>query len=221
MLKYKMTMLFILILFMCTFSFVTASTNDLELLGKVIYLDPGHGGLDPGAIYKDIEEEDINLEIAQKLRTVLESEGAIVYLTREGDYDLAVNNAVNRKRSDLSRRGNIINRSMCDLYLSIHLNADTSTTWKGAQVFYDDINPNNKKIAEIMQKVLKQDLKTNREYKKTSEMYLHKRVTRPGVLIEVGFITNPNERYLLKNGEYQIKVANSITRGIKKYFDEI
>ena len=216
-----MTMLFILILFMCTFSFVTASTNDLELLGKVIYLDPGHGGLDPGAIYKDIEEEDINLEIAQKLRTVLESEGAIVYLTREGDYDLAVNNAVNRKRSDLSRRGNIINRSMCDLYLSIHLNADTSTTWKGAQVFYDDINPNNKKIAEIMQKVLKQDLKTNREYKKTSEMYLHKRVTRPGVLIEVGFITNPNERYLLKNGEYQIKVANSITRGIKKYFDEI
>lgn len=206
---------------MCTFSFVTASTNNLELLGKVIYLDPGHGGLDPGAIYKDIEEEDINLEIAQKLRTVLESEGAIVYLTREGDYDLAVNNAVNRKRSDLSRRGNIINRSMCDLYLSIHLNADISTTWKGAQVFYDNINPKNKKIAEIIQTVLKEDLKTSREYKKTSEMYLHKRVTRPGVLIEVGFITNPNERYLLKTSEYQKKVANSINRGIKKYFDEI
>lgn len=221
MLKYKMTMLFILILFMCTFSFVTASTNNLDLLGKVIYLDPGHGGLDPGAIYKDIEEEDINLEICQKLRTALEKEGAIVYLTREGDYDLAVNNAVNRKRSDLSRRGNIINRSMCDLYLSIHLNADTSTTWKGAQVFYDDINPKNKKIAEILQAVLKEDLKTNREYKETSEMYLHKRVTRPGVLIEVGFITNPNERYLLRTEEYQLKVANSITRGIKKYFDEI
>ncbi len=221
MLKYKMTMLFILILFMCTFSFVTASTNNLDLLGKVIYLDPGHGGLDPGAIYKDIEEEDINLEIAQKLRSVLESEGAIVYLTREGDYDLAVNNAVNRKRSDLSRRGNIINRSMCDLYLSIHLNADVSTTWKGAQVFYDDINSKNERIAEIMQIVLKEDLKTNREYKKTSEMYLHKRVTRPGVLIEVGFITNPSERYLLRTEEYQTKVANSITRGIKKYFDEI
>ena len=221
MLKYKMTMLFILILFMCTFSFVTASSNNLDLLGKVIYLDPGHGGLDPGAIYKDIEEEDINLEISQKLRTVLESEGAIVYLTREGDYDLAVNNAVNRKRSDLSRRGNIINRSMCDLYLSIHLNADVSTTWKGAQVFYDDVNPKNKKIAEILQTVLREDLKTNREYKETDEMYLHKRVTRPGVLIEVGFITNPNERYLLKTSEYQLKVANSITRGIKKYFNEI
>ena len=69
--------------------------------------------------------------------------------------------------------------------------------------------------------ILKEDLKTTREYKKTGEMYLHKRVTRPGVLIEVGFITNPNERYLLKTSEYQIKVANSITRGIKKYFNEI
>lgn len=221
MLKYKISMLFVLLLFMCTFSFVNANEQDLSLLGKVIYLDPGHGGLDPGAIYKDIEEASINLDISKKLMTTLEQYGAIVYLTRNGDYDLAVNNAVNRKRSDLSRRGNIINRSMCDMYLSIHLNADTSTTWRGAQVFYDDINPNNEKIAKIMQQVLKEDLKSTRQYKETSDMYLHKRVTRPGVLIEVGFITNPNERYLLMQDSYQQKVANSITRGIIKYFEEI
>jgi len=220
-LKYKISMLFVLILFLCTFSFARADDQELILLGKVIYLDPGHGGLDPGAIYKDIEEATINLEISQKLMNVLEQQGAIVYLTRNGDYDLAVNNAVNRKRSDLSRRGNIINRSMCDLYLSIHLNADTSNTWKGAQVFYDDINPNNEKIAKIMQQVLKEDLKTTRKYKETSDMYLHKRVTRPGVLIEVGFITNPNERYLLTTDSYQQKVANTITRGVIKYFEEI
>jgi len=220
-LKYKISMLFILVLFICTFSFVSADQPKLSLLGKVIYLDPGHGGLDPGAIYKDIEEATINLEISKKLMNVLEQEGAIVYLTRNGDYDLAVNNAVNRKRSDLSRRGNIINRSMCDLYLSIHLNADISTTWRGAQVFYDDINPENEKIAKILQQVLKEDLKTTRAYKETSEMYLHKRVTRPGVLIEVGFITNPNERYLLMQDSYQLKVANTITRGIVKYFKGI
>jgi len=220
-LKYKISMLFVLILFLCTFSFARADDQELILLGKVIYLDPGHGGLDPGAIYKDIEEATINLEISQKLMNVLEQQGAIVYLTRNGDYDLAVNNAVNPKRSDLSRRGNIINRSMCDLYLSIHLNADTSNTWKGAQVFYDDINPNNEKIAKIMQQVLKEDLKTTRKYKETSDMYLHKRVTRPGVLIEVGFITNPNERYLLTTDSYQQKVANTITRGVIKYFEEI
>lgn len=221
MLKYKISMLFVLILFLCTFSFARADDQELILLGKVIYLDPGHGGLDPGAIYKDIEEATINLEISEKLMNVLEQQGAIVYLTRNGDYDLAVNNAVNRKRSDLSRRGNIINRSMCDLYLSIHLNADTSNTWKGAQVFYDDINPNNEKIAKIMQQVLKEDLKTTRKYKETNNMYLHKRVTRPGVLIEVGFITNPNERYLLTTDSYQQKVANTITRGVIKYFEEI
>ena len=72
-----------------------------------------------------------------------------------------------------------------------------------------------------MQKVLKEDLKTTRKYKLTNEMYLHKRVTRPGVLIEVGFITNPNDRYLLLKSDYQLKVANSITRGIIKYFKEI
>lgn len=221
MLKYKISMLFILIVFLCTFSFVSAGNQEFSLLGKVIYLDPGHGGLDPGAIYKDIEESSINLQISKKLMATLEQEGAIVYLTRNDDYDLAANNAINRKRSDLSRRGNIINRSMCDLYLSIHLNADVSTTWRGAQVFYDDINPNNIKIAQIMQQVLQEDLNSNREYKETSEMYLHKRVTRPGVLIEVGFITNPNERYLLMQDSYQQKVANTITRGIKKYFSEI
>lgn len=221
MFKYKISMLFILILFLCTFSFAKADEHHFSLLGKVIYLDPGHGGLDPGAIYKDIEEATINLEISKKLMETLEKEGAIVYLTRNGDYDLAVNNAVNRKRSDLSRRGNIINRSMCDLYLSIHLNADVSTTWRGAQVFYDDINPNNEKIAKIMQQVLKEDLKTTRKYKETNEMYLHKRVTRPGVLIEVGFITNPNERYLLTSETYQQKVANTITRGVIKYFEQI
>lgn len=221
MLKYKMVMLFMSILFMCTFSFVTASTDALPLLGKVIYLDPGHGGLDPGAIYKDIEEASINLEISKKLMEVLEKNGAIVYLTRDDDYDLAVNNAVNRKRSDLSRRANIINRSMCDLYLSIHLNADISTTWKGAQVFYDDINDKNQKIAAIMQKVLKKDFGTTREYKETNDMYLHKRVKRPGVLIEVGFITNPSERRQLMSNNYQQKLANTITKGVLQYFKEI
>ena len=221
MLKYKMVMLFMSILFMCTFSFVTASTDTLPLLGKVIYLDPGHGGLDPGAIYKDIEEASINLEISKKLMETLEKNGAIVYLTRDDDYDLAVNNAVNRKRSDLSRRANIINRSMCDLYLSIHLNADISTTWRGGQVFYDDINDKNQKIATIMQKVLKKDLGTTREYKETNDMYLHKRVKRPGVLIEVGFITNPSERRQLMSNNYQQKLANTITKGVLQYFKEI
>lgn len=221
MLKYRLSILFIFLLCLGGVYFVSADTPELELLGKVIYIDPGHGGLDPGAIYKDIYESDLNLEISNKLVETLESKGAIVYMTRYGNYDLSVNNAVNRKRSDLSRRANIINRSLCDLYISIHLNADTSSTWRGAQVFYDNINEKNIKIAEIMQKVLKEDLKTKRKYKEITNEYLHKRVKRPGVLIEVGFITNDNERYLLRQATYQQKVANAITRGVVKYFDSL
>ena len=139
----------------------------------------------------------------------LRKEGAIVYLTRYGDYDLAVTNAWNRKRSDLSRRANIINRSECDLYLSIHLNAEDSGTLYG----------DNKKIAEIFQKIFKDKLNSNRDYKENSTKYLQRRVSRPGVLLEVGFLSNSSERALLTNDTYQNKIVNAIKDGINIYFN--
>ena len=216
--KTKLLILCMFLFGIFSINYVEAETNDLKLLGKVIYLDPGHGGIDPGAVYKDIEEADINLEIVKKIQTLLEKYGAIVYLTRYGDYDLSVPNTINRKRSDLSRRGNIINRSNCDLYLSIHLNAESSSTWKGAQMFYDDNNKENEKIAEIFQQQFKKNLKTSREYKQKESFYLTKRVERPGILIEAGFITNPNERYLLTTESYQNKVASTILEATIEYF---
>ena len=149
----------------------------------------------------------------------LRKEGAIVYLTRYGDYDLAVTNAWNRKRSDLSRRANIINRSECDLYLSIHLNAEDSGTLYGAEVYYDTINPDNKKIAEIFQKIFKDKLNSNRDYKENSTKYLQRRVSKPGVLLEVGFLSNSSERALLTNDTYQNKIVNAIKDGINIYFN--
>ena len=92
-------------------------------------------------------ENDNAIEFLEDKLTKL---GAIVYLTRYGDYDLAVTNTINRKRSDLSRRSNIINKSNCDLYLSIHLNAETSSTWRGGQIFYDDINSENKDYKTVI-----------------------------------------------------------------------
>ena len=220
MIKFKIISLVIVILGIISFNKVYADNYSLPLLGKVIYIDPGHGGTDPGAVYKDIYESDINLNISKKIYDILINNGAIVYLTRDGDYDLSVTNALNRKRSDLSRRANIINKSMCDMYISIHLNADSSSTWRGAQVFYDDVNSKNEIIAKIMQEELSKNFNTNREYKETNEMYLHKRVERPGVLIEAGFITNPNERYLLMQDDYQQRMAQTIVDGIIRYFYE-
>lgn len=152
------------------------------------------------------------------LANLLEKNGAIVLLTRTGDYDLSVNNAVNRKRSDLSRRANIINESSGDLYISIHLNSIASSTWRGAQVFYDDINPKNEKLAKLLQNTLKKDLKSSREYKEMTDMYMYKRIKIPGVLVEVGFLSNDNERYLLLQKTYQDKVAKSLCGGIIEYF---
>lgn len=215
----KYYMLLFLILTLCSFNFVSAKKIEynLDLLGKVIYLDPGHGGADPGTIYKDIYEKDINLEICLKLQKVLEKEGAIVYLTRYGDYDLS-NNSYARKKSDLNNRAKIINESKADIYISIHLNSISSSTWRGAQVFYDDINEKNIEIANLFQEQLKNDLKTTRKVKEISTMLMNRKITVPGILIEAGFLSNPNDRYLLRQDDYQYKLCESIKQGLIKYF---
>ena len=163
----------------------------------------------------------INLQISKKLEDRLTKMGAIVYLTRNGDYDLSAIRTSNRKRSDLSRRVNIINKSKCDLFLSIHLNAEDTNTWRGAQVFYDDVNKMNKKLADTIQHQLKRDLNTTRKVKKVERLYLQRRTKVPGILIEVGFLSNANDRYLLKTDNYQQKVVNSIAKGLLLYFNEL
>ena len=216
----KIYSLFLLIVFICSFNFVEAGIkkSNLELLGKVIYIDPGHGGPDPGTIYKNIYEKDINLEICKKLQTILEEEGAIVYLTRYGDYDLSKSYTGSRKKSDLNNRAKIINDSKADLYISIHLNSISSSTWSGAQVFYDDVNEKNYDLALLMQEQLKTDLKTTRKVKEISTMLMNRKIVIPGILIEAGFLSNPNDRYLLRQADYQYKIVESIKKGIIKYF---
>lgn len=218
MLRYKICVLFLFIVGICSSSFVLARDNSLPLFGKVIYIDPGHGGVDPGAMYKDIKEKDINLSISNIISDKLTKLGAIVYLTRYDDYDLAITNTINRKRSDLSRRGNIINRSNCDIFLSIHLNAEETGIWSGAQVFYNNENKENEVLAKLLQKNFNKRLNSNREYKLANDLYLQKRVDRPGVLIEVGFLSNASDRYLLKQASYQNKVAVVVTDSIVEYF---
>lgn len=214
--KYKICVLFLFIISLYCFEFVNAN-NNFPLLGKIIYLDPGHGGLDPGAMYGGIKEKDINLEISKKVEEKLSELGAIVYMTRYGDYDLSVNNTINRKRSDLSRRSNIINKSDCDLFLSIHLNAEETNSYRGAQAFYADKNEKNIEIAKIFQEEFKKSLNSTRKYKKDNTLYLQKRLKVPGILLEVGFLSNSNERYLLKQETYQDKIATSITNATIKY----
>lgn len=217
MFRYKICVFLFLLLGIIGFNFVSAEENNLPLLGHIIYIDPGHGGLDPGAIYMNIKEAPINLEISEKLEEALTQKGAIVYMTRYGDYDLSLPNASNHKRSDLNQRIKLINESDCSLFLSIHLNADVSESWYGAQVFYDDINSENVILAEFLQNEFSKSLNSKRKIKEISDLYLYRKVERPGVLVEVGFLSNANERYLLRQDSYQQKLVDTITTGVINY----
>ncbi len=217
-LKIKVCVFFALIFLLFTVNYVSAENKSLPLISKVIYLDPGHGGADSGAYYKGVRESDLNLKISKTIMKALNAEGATVYLTRYDNYDLAVPNAYNRKRSDLSRRANVINKSGCDMFISIHLNASESVSWYGAQVYYDSINKENEKIAKIFSEEVKRYLETSREYKENNTKYMQHRINRPGILFEVGFLSNPNERLLLQDSKYQEKVAGVVSKAVIKYF---
>src|SRR5574344_389243 len=214
--KYKLIMIIILFSSMLFVGFID---NSFPLVQKTIYLDAGHGGVDKGASYDGIGESTINLSIVYKLKKLLEKNGAIVYLTRSGDYDLSLPNTSYRKRSDLKERSILINNSNADMYISIHLNAYTDFSWNGAQVFYDDINENNKYCAEVIQNSLKKSLGTTREAKLLKDQYMNSRIKLPGILIEAGFLSNSSERQKLKDSIYQDKIVNSIVNGIINFYN--
>lgn len=216
--RYRTIAVIVFLFLIVTMNKVNSYVDELPLLGKVIYIDPGHGGPDPGANYKNILEKDINLQISKVLSALLVEKGAIVYMTREDDYDLSPPHAYLRKRGDLSRRIKMINDSSCDVYLSIHLNATTSSTWKGAQVFYDNINDRNIILGTEIQNSFKSNLGSRRKLKEINDLYMYKDITRPGVLLELGFLSNPNERYILRKEYYQKRVSNAIIEGLIKYF---
>lgn len=206
--------MFLVIISICTISFLKIDGYELPLLGKIIYLDAGHGGVDVGANYKNIYEKDINLSIVKILASKLENMGATVYLTRYGDYDLSNVGVRYRKRSDLYNRAKVINNSTADIYISIHLNSTTSSVWSGAQVFYDDVNNDNIILANF----LKESIGTKREVVEISDMYFNRLVKIPGVLVEVGFLSNSYDRNNLINLDYQEKISDKIIDGIINYF---
>ena len=217
--KYKIIIIIGLFLSITIISKVYANANSYSLLGKTIYLDPGHGGIDSGATYKDIYEKDINLVLTKKLSQVLTSLGATVYLTRETDKDLALTKT-NRKRSDLINRAYLINKTKPDMYISIHLNYITNSKWKGLQIFYNDRNKENEVIASKLTEYLKEKTSNVREYKNNNTYYMYRNIDPPGVLIEVGFLSNPDDRYRLTHEEYQDILVSNIAYSIEKYFNQ-
>ena len=219
--KYKVLFLIMFIVLLMSLQFVDARVKPKKsLIGKIITIDAGHGGRDSGTSYGNLYEKDLNLEISKVLKKVLMRNGATVYMIRNDDSDLSSRFDSAKKRGDLYRRILKIQENKSDLYLSIHINYHYYSSVRGAEVLYHSINPNNLVLAKSIMEEFKKDLKTDRKVIKTN-LYLYSNTRVPGVLIECGFISNPNERYLLQKESYQERIANSITKGVTTYFKEI
>lgn len=218
MLKYKTTVFVIVFLILFNFSSNSLLTNSqTELEYNHVCIDPGHGGIDPGAVYKDIYEKDINLNIALELGKQLEESNFIVTYTRTTDTDLAPENYKERKKTDLTYRSRILNSSSCFMFISIHLNSSETTSYRGPMMFYDDINSENEIIANIMTDTFKKYLSLTRTSKELEDLYMFKLTTKPGILAELGFLSNANDRYLLTDEEYQLKLVSILKEGIIEY----
>lgn len=201
-------------------------TPDLMVLShtmanQIIVIDAGHGGKDPGAIsISGVAEKEINLAIAMKLDEYLRQAGAIVVNLRRDDSDLAGEDFTGtireRKRKDLEQRAILANKNKADMFISIHVNADPSPQWFGAQTFYKYNNPASKVIGESIQSELKRILKNTKREAKEGNYYLMDKTNMPTVIVEVGFLSNLKEEKLLLQDEYQAKIAYAILSGILK-----
>jgi len=205
----------IIIISLCIFLSLISVKASLPLQGKYIFIDVGHGFLDPGTSYGNLLEKDLNLSISLALERELTLNGASVTLDRYGDYDLSTPHAKHRKKSDFDNRIDLINNSHADIYLSIHINYLEDTSYSGGQIFY--YGDDNKPLADDIQMYFN-TISTPRSTKPMPNIYMYKYLKIPGVLIECGFISNYQERMNLQDSVYQEKIATVITKGIITYF---
>ncbi|MCL2378251.1 MAG: N-acetylmuramoyl-L-alanine amidase [Defluviitaleaceae bacterium] len=190
--------------------------HTMPVSGKVVVIDAGHGGWDPGMVSGKVEEKDINLSIARKLQVFLEQGDATVIITRLDDSDLAKN-----KSGDMQVRRLIANTSNADIFVSIHQNSYHSANVRGFQVFYFNESDNSKKLANCIQSSLKEFVNSSNKLgaRANKNYYVLKQTEMPAVLVECGFLTNYTERKNLTSDEYQEKIAWGIYMGIVDYFN--
>lgn len=194
--------------------------NTGEGASKVILVDPGHGGDDPGMIGIDnLKEKDINLQISLKLKTCLEDAGYKVIMTRDKDEGLYDENARSKKAQDMQRRCDMIAENNPCLSVSIHQNSYTDSEVKGPQVFYYKDSSEGEQLAQAIQDKLNTELEVERPrvVKGNTSYYLLKRSKGILNIVECGFLTNPDEAYKLTDEAYQQKVAGAICAGIVEY----
>lgn len=186
----------------------------------VVCIDAGHGGRDGGCVgtVTGAKESDLALSISKKLADYLTKNNFAVVMTRENENGL-YGDGKNKKQEDMEARKKIINSSNADLVISIHLNSFSDSSVCGAQVFYDASDDNSKKFAEDVQATLSGMLASSNKQVKTGDFFLLQCRDVPSVLVECGYLSNPNEEALLITDRYQQKVAYSLYCGVLKFLN--
>jgi len=221
--RLKRWLLFGLLLLVSVFSYNWQTKNlsvftTLPIMNKVIVIDAGHGGYDPGKPGKHGKDEDeLNLEIAQKLKELIEHTGGIAVMIREDD---SLSDSSLSK--DLKNRVLKANQVEGDVLISIHQNSFSQSKYKGAQVFYQQNSEKGKLLAELIQEELRKTLDPNndRMAKSSNSYYILRNAKMPAVIVECGFMSNPEEERLLNDPNYQYKIAWAIYKGIIAYFQK-
>ncbi len=201
----------------------TAALTDAPRYSTVI-IDAGHGGEDGGtSSASGLVEKDINLEIAKLIAKELEKQGINVILTRSDDrllYDPNSDYQGRKKKLDLAARLEIMKNTEDAIFISIHMNAFTDRSCSGLQVWYSKNISDSYELAKLIQNNARLRLDTtNKRVVKaaTSAIHLLENATCPAVLIECGFLSNPNEAALFEGAEYRGKVAQNIAYSISEF----
>lgn len=187
------------------------------MLGLVVFVDPGHGGYDPGTEREQILEKNINLQISEKLFDKMLSEGMTGLMARTGDYDLSSAYSKNHKLEDLKKRAEYINHSGANILVSVHLNALSDSSVHGPMVYYRAKDQLSGELASAIQDRLN-DLTGLDKIIHEENYYLFKATKIPAVLVECGFLSNAEERNRLLNEKYQEKIARAIFEGVKVFW---
>ncbi|MDP4126007.1 MAG: N-acetylmuramoyl-L-alanine amidase [Bacillota bacterium] len=189
---------------------------------RVVVIDAGHGGVDPGAVGKSkVLEKDITLGVSKRLQTLVQQSGAKTIMVREDDRDLGTSQGLlKRKREDLAQRIQLAMDSQADVYLSIHANSFPNPKLTGAQTFYHSDSPEGKLLAQAIQQELNTMTGGKRVVKGNQDIYVLKKAHQAAVTVELGFLSNPDEEQLLTKPDYQQKLAVAIFQGISVYFSK-
>lgn len=188
------------------------------LKGKIVTLDAGHGGSDPGAVGAGgTKEKHITLAITKRVQELLEKEGAKVYMTRTTDVDVCGPNASDR--DELQARVNVAEKNNSDLFVSLHINSSVNKNVGGFSSYYFPKTDNDLKIAQAIQQKLAKNFGVDNLGVRQANFYVIKRSSMPATLLELCFISNAKEEKLMQGNWFQKKAARMIVEGIKEYFE--